>query len=166
MKTLYNIYEASILGDIETAINKDDITEMLWNGLCNGTRSEFNEMANWFANYMEENGKLDIADLGVYRKKIYARNKAKTFIRIMYNYNKSKILNIEVLTPNVKFYLSVNYPMAKHFNVNSYYSDEGNMCFNDSSYIYELPNEFKPFINKCIEWINKNAGTRKKFNLI
>ena len=54
MKTLYNIYEASILGDIETAINKDDITEALWKGLCNySNKDEYQDAAKMLTDLLK-----------------------------------------------------------------------------------------------------------------
>ena len=164
-KNIAPLYEG-ILSDIDTQLSRDEITEMLWDGLCNTTRDKWHETGNWIFDYMQRNGTLDTSDLGVYRKKIYLKNDKKAFIKFLPRYDKSKLLHIEILTAGVKFYLSPNFPLAKRFDVNSYYTDESNKSFSDADLLYELPNEFKPFVNRCIEFINKNGGLRKKIATI
>lgn len=172
MKSLYNIYEASILGDIETAINKDDITEALWKGLCNySSKDEYQDAAKMLTDIL----KSDAVEAKLVRKArstaAFVKDSSKCYIHVAFNGR--KYTHTEILVPGLKlfidwispfgktfnsnFYNTVKDPLANHAGFHSVYKEKG--CP-----VYELPDELKPFVNKCIEWVNKN--TRKKFNLI
>ena len=169
--TIFSLYEASILGDIETAINKDDITEALWKGLCEWKDQEqFQSTCKFLQNMLKDNAKM-CNDL--YKKpgkagiNLFPKDTSKNYIHIVSLPGKDRCLNIEIVVPGLKLYIDSVGSFAKEFNANMYSGRENSFYFyyvHKDSPVYELPNELKPFVNKCIECVNKH--TRKKFNLI
>lgn len=170
MKTIYNIYEASILGDIETAINKDDITDALWNGLCNySSKDEYQEAAK----ILDDILKADAKEAKLVRKArstaAFVEDASKCYIHLASNGR--KYMHVEILVPGLKMFIDWISPFAKKFNSNFYNTIKdtfANQAGFHSVYkecpVYELPNELKPFVNKCIDMVNRN--THKKFNMI
>ena len=168
--TIFSLYEASILGDIETAINKDDITEALWKGLCNfSSKDEYQDAAKMLTDLL----KSDAVEASLVRKArstaAFVKDSSKCYIHVAFN--GSKYTHTEILIPGLKIFVDWISPFAKTFNSNFYNTVKDPYANNAGFHsvfkecpVYELPDELKPFVNKCIECVNKN--TRKKFNLI
>lgn len=168
--SIVSLYEASILGDIETAINKDDITEALWKGLCNySNKDEYQDAAKMLTYLL----KSDAVEAKLVRKArstaAFVEDSSKCYIHVAFNGR--KYTHTEILVPGLKIYIDWISPFGKTFNGNFYNVVKNTLVYNAGFHsvykecpVYELPDELKPFVNKCIEWINKN--TRKKFNLI
>lgn len=168
--TIFSLYEASILGDIETAINKDDITEALWKGLCNfSSKNEYQDAAKMLTDLL----KSDAVEASLVRKArstaAFVKDPSKCYIHVAFNGR--NYTHTEILIPGLKIFVDWISPFAKTFNSNFYNTVKDPYANNAGFHsvfkecpVYELPDELKPFVNKCIECVNKH--TRKKFNLI
>lgn len=168
MKSIYNIYEASLLGDIEDTVS-EDINDVLWKGLCEWTNQEqFQSTCKILQNLLKYNARVCNE---LYKKpgktgmNMFLKETSKDYIHIVSLPGNDKCLNIEIVVPGLKLYIDSVGSFTKQFNSNMYSRRENDRCFyyvHKDSPVYEVPIEIRPFIDKCIQHAIK-AGKIRRF---
>lgn len=167
MKDIIDIYEG-VLGDIDDQIESMDIYVQLntlyKNLCCYGTASTWKEGVNWLKSYLDSRPELKVKKSGLYSwlNHVFPKDKTKDYIEfVSYGHN----TDLKIIVDGMTFWLMSQYPIEDpYFPSHSYKFFEGDLHFHGSKgeNIYIVPNELKPFIDRCIDTILKRARTKVK----
>lgn len=168
MKNIIDIYEG-VLGNIDDQIESMDIyvqLDKLYKNLCsNNSLSKWKEGISWLKNYLDSKPELTVkkSDLYVWQSHIYPKDTNKDYIEFI-PYGNAGFLSIKFIVNGMAFWLTSDFPIDHYIPQSSYKFAEVDLHFHGSKgdNIYIVPDELKPFIDKCIDTILRKTVVKIK----